>query len=73
LRKANFGNVSTNILLDEKISAPIEKGQKLGEINFMIDNNIVGSSNLIAASGVKKLNMPNMLSRVFENWFSLLR
>ncbi|MCL2341737.1 MAG: D-alanyl-D-alanine carboxypeptidase [Firmicutes bacterium] len=71
--KGTAGNVITQIKLDDKISAPVSKGQKLGEVQYLIDNQIVASTNLVADATVKRLTLPNMMARIFENWFWILR
>jgi len=73
IKKGNDKNVSTNIELNDKVPAPVTKDQVLGKITYLIDNKIVGTSNLVADSDVKKLTIPNMLARIFENWFMMLR
>ena len=71
--KGTAGNVTTEIKLDNRISAPVSRGQKLGEVQYLIDDQVVGSTNLIADSTVKRLTLPNMAARIFENWFWVLR
>ncbi len=71
--KGNSKNVTSNIVLNDTISAPIVKGQKLGEVTYSIDNEIISTVNVIAKEDVKKLNFANMSARVIENWFTLFR
>lgn len=66
-------NISTEMVLPDTISAPVTKGQKLGEISYSIDGKVVSTVNIIAKEDVKKLNLVNMSSRVIESWFKLLR
>ena len=73
IQKGKSKDVTTNIVLDDNISAPISKGQKLGEITYSVDNEIVGKVNIVAKEDVKKLNLVNMSARVIENWFTLFR
>ena len=51
----------------------MEIGQKVGEIKFSINGEVIASTNLIAKESVKKLNVGNMLARILENWFTLFR
>lgn len=71
--KGKSKDIVTNVNLNEKVSAPISKGQKLGEITYSIENEVISTVNLIAETDVKKLNLTNMMAHIFENWFSLLR
>lgn len=71
--KGQSANITTTVALPEIIQAPVEKGQKVGEVIFSLNGETLGTVNLIANDTVKKLNMGNMLAHVVENWFTLLR
>ncbi len=65
--------ISSNITLDNTVSAPIYKGQKLGEIVYSLEDKEIARINIVAKEDVKKLNLVNMSVRIIENWFTLLR
>ena len=71
--KGKSKTISTNIVLDDTISAPVSSGQKLGEVIYSIDNEEISRVNIVAKQEVKKLNLVNMSVRTIENWFTLLR
>ncbi len=73
IEKGKSKSISTNIALSDTVSAPISKGQKLGEITYSIDEEEISKVNIVAKEDVKKLNLVNMSARVIENWFKLLR
>ncbi len=73
IKKGNSKNITSNIILSNNISAPITKGQKLGEVTYLINEEIIATVNLIAKENVKKLNLINMCTKTIENWFTLLR
>ncbi len=73
IKKGEKSNVITRVILDEKISAPISKGQKLGEIHYLLNDDVIATTNLIAKQEVKKLTLVNMFTHTFGKWFSLLR
>ena len=73
IKKGSSKNVTSNISLNDTISAPISKGQKLGEVTYIIDGEIISTVNIVAKEDVKKLNFTNMSTRVIENWFTLMR
>ena len=73
IKKGEKDNVTTKIVLDEKISAPISEGQKLGEIHYLLNDDVIATTNLIAKQEVKKLTLVNMFTHTFGKWFSLLR
>lgn len=69
----NNGEISQEVILNDSIDAPILEGQKLGEIRFSINNNVISSVNLIAEKNVDKLSFFNILQSVLLQWFSLCR
>lgn len=71
--KGKSQNITSEMILPDTTSAPIVQGQKLGEVTYSIDGNVISTVNIIAKEDVKKLNLVNMASRVIENWFKLLR
>lgn len=73
IQKGKSKNISTNIILNDNISAPITAGQRLGEISYYIDGEIISTVNIVAKEDVKKLSIVNMSARVIENWFTLFR
>ena len=73
IKKGESSNVTTNVSLPDSVSAPVEKGQKLGEVTYSIDGNIIASTNIIAKEEIKSLGLVNMMSRIVEKWFTLIR
>ncbi len=71
--KGKSKTITSNIILGDTISAPITKGQKLGEIIYSVDDKEISKVNIVAKEDVKKMNLANMSARVIENWFTLLR
>ncbi len=71
--KGQSSNITTTVVLPEIIEAPVNKGDKIGEVQFSLNSETLGSVNLVANSSVKKLNLGNMLAHVVEKWFTLLR
>ena len=71
--KGQSANITTTVALPEIIEAPVSKGQKIGEVIFSLNDETLGTVNLIANEDVKKLSFGNMLAHVVESWFTLLR
>ena len=71
--KGQSANITTTISLPDMIDAPVTEGQKVGEVVFSLNDEPLGTVNLIANNAVKRLNFGNMLASVVERWFSLLR
>ena len=73
MRKGEDKNLTQNITLDDTISAPVTKGQKLGEVSYSINGEVVGKSNIIASDDVKKISLWNMTTYLYETWYKLVR
>lgn len=73
LPKGKEKEVEQIITLPETFQAPIVKGQKLGEVRYVLNGETIGITNLVAEKDIKKLNLVNMASSVFFSWFRVLR
>lgn len=73
LKKGQTGDVSQNVFLPEHFSAPISKGDKLGEVVYTLDGKEIARSDLVATNTVEKNTWANLCKSVFCSWCSLLR
>ena len=71
--KGQSSNITTQINLPEKLAAPIENGQIIGQVTYLLGDETLNSINIIANDNINKINVANMLAHVFENWLNLLR
>lgn len=73
IEKSKSNSVVQNVTYKENIEAPIEKGEILGEATYSIDDNIIKKINIVAGDTVPRLNLINMTTNIYTNWFKLLR
>jgi len=73
VKKGDSQNIITNISLPESISAPVYKNQKIGEITYSLNGNIISSVNIVANDTIKSLSFTNMITKILGNWFKLFR
>ena len=73
LKKGNIAEVQQSISLDDTISAPIIKGQKLGEISYTLNGDTLATINLVAEKNIDKISFPAVLKSVYSSWFTLFR
>ena len=71
--KGQSANIVTTVSLPEILEAPVYKGDIVGKVVFSLNDEVLGSVNLVTNDTVKKLNLGNMLAHVVESWFTLLR
>ena len=73
IEKGKEKNVEQNLVLDENLSAPITSGQKLGELSFSLNGQVLSSVDIVAKNSVEKINFFNMSKKVIYSWVDLLR
>ena len=73
LAKGSEKNIEQTVTIDEAISAPISTGQKVGEISFSLNGEILATVNLVSQVSVNKMDIATMSTKVFSSWFNLLR
>ena len=73
IEKGKDKNIEQTLTFEENISAPISKGQKLGEITFTLDGKILSSINIVAQNNVEKTNLFSMAKKIYYSWIDLLR
>lgn len=73
MKKVKNNSISQNIEIFNNISAPINKGQKVGELTFLLDNEIIAKVDLVSNKDVDKYSLGTMMKKVYESWFTILR
>ena len=73
LAKGSEKNIEQTVTIDENISAPISSEQKVGEISFSLDGEVLTTVNLVSQVSVNKMDIATMSTKVFSSWFNLLR
>ena len=73
LKKGDDKNVEQVLDLEDTISAPIKKGQKLGEISFSLNGELLYSVNIVANEDVEKNNLFTIMKKIYYSWVNLLR
>ena len=66
-----IGGYVSNKYYDElkELSAPIKKGQQIGEIIITLNGETIAKSNLIANKDVKKMSAANYFVNMFTHLF----
>ena len=73
IKKGTSSDITNEIIINQNISAPIKKNQKLGKINFYLNEELISSTNLIANEEVKKKSIFTMFKYIYSSWGNLLR
>ena len=73
IQKGQDGNITQSLSLPDNISAPITKGQKLGEISYFLNNEEIAKVNIVAETDVAKNTFINVVNHIYQNWVCSLR
>ncbi len=73
MKKSNNNDIKQNVELFNNISAPLTKGQKIGEVTFTLNDEQIASVDLVASKDIAKYGFVSMTLKVYRSWFSLLR
>ena len=73
VKKSESSEINQEIILNNNISAPIEKGQILGTAHFYLNDQLLESVNLIAEKEINKVSIFSMYAYITETWINLLR
>ena len=52
-----------------RVDAPVQAGEKLGEVIYLINGEEVGRTDLLASENVEKTDLSTMLERMLQQWF----
>ena len=69
LEKGKAGTVTTQMELADSVEAPVEAGQKLGELKVLVDGEQVDAIDLVAADEVPRLGFGGILKRFLNTLF----
>jgi len=69
LEKSKAGAVTTQMELSPQVEAPVEPGQKLGELKVLVDGEQVDTIDLIASQEVPRLSVGGIFKRFLNTLF----
>ena len=69
LEKAKAGTVTTQLELAQQVEAPVEPGQKLGELRVLVDGAQVDTIDLVAAQEVPRMSVAGIFKRFLNTLF----
>ena len=73
VKKGDNDEIEKTISIDDSLNAPILQGQKVGEVVYSKNGEIIETVNVIAKNKVDKLSFGAVSKKIYYNWFSILR
>ena len=69
VEKAQINEVETRIALTPNVEAPVEEGQKLGEMTVLVGGEVKETIPIVADRAVARLTLPGIFSRFLKTLF----
>lgn len=63
--KGSAGRVKVSTSIPENLVAPIEKGEKVGGVKYMLDGKEIGESSVLSTQKIKKIGYFGVLEKIF--------
>lgn len=73
VNKADKDKVEKEIIIDENISAPLEYLQKVGTINYTLNGEIIGKTNIVSSATIEEKRWDDFFAEIIGKFFSVGR
>ena len=67
----DFSAIEKEVLLEEKLTAPIEKGEAVGKVVYRLNGEILGEVPVLAGESVEKAEFLDYLKKLWERYQSI--
>ncbi|MBE7011304.1 MAG: D-alanyl-D-alanine carboxypeptidase [Ruminococcaceae bacterium] len=71
VRKGNQNKITVKVKTEDKLSAPVKKGDKVGEAIFFVDGEELTKKSVVAKTDVDRINCFQMFVRCLKKWATL--
>jgi len=68
--KGKQGNIEKKIEVSDTVLAPVDKGQKVGEMKFLLDGKEIGKVDIVTGEAVGKVTAPKVFIRLLKSWLN---
>ncbi len=68
VKKMDKGSISTKFELPQTLKAPIKKGQLIGKIYLIKNDQVIAVEDVIAGCDIVKLSFSDNINNIFDNW-----
>ncbi|WP_422486285.1 D-alanyl-D-alanine carboxypeptidase family protein [Gudongella sp. DL1XJH-153] len=67
--EVNANMIEQKVIISENLSAPIDKGQILGQVDYLVDGKVIGGGNLISTADVKVDPLTVFPGKFVSKWY----
>lgn len=64
--------ISKKIIINDEIKAPIKKGDVLGKVEYFLEEEYLGTVNIISTYDVDEIATPTLLDKIMDKWYLIL-
>lgn len=69
ISKINLSSVERNVFIKENLKAPIEKGQNIGEVEFLLSGKVIGRGNIISTASILIDPRTTTFGKIIDKWY----
>ncbi|MCL2096567.1 MAG: D-alanyl-D-alanine carboxypeptidase [Oscillospiraceae bacterium] len=69
INKGKEKGIEKQIQVAESVAAPVEKGEKIGTINYMLDGNLIKSVDITASEPVERISFWGIFGKMAKKYF----
>ncbi|MBU5427193.1 D-alanyl-D-alanine carboxypeptidase [Tissierella pigra] len=62
-------SIEEKITVSENLEAPIAKDQVIGKVEYILDNEVIGSTDIVSTMDVDKIPAPNIFKILLGKWY----
>ena len=71
LQKGSDADIVQNLNIPDTISAPVKKGDKIGEAVYTLNGDTISTIDVVAKDDVEKIDFFNMTKHIFNRWLNM--
>ena len=64
VEKSRVSEIEKRITVPDEISAPVKDGEKIGEVEFLLDGNVLAKADILSKNNIERINLIDALSRI---------
>lgn len=63
---SNLSEVKRSLEIPESVNAPVQKGEAIGKVTYVLNGKVIGSSKIVAAADVEKARYKDYMKQAFQ-------
>ena len=71
LNDAELAGIEREFILPDQLNAPVQEGQKVGEVIIKLRDNTIGICELYAGENVPFWTVDMNIKKIFEQWINM--